>query len=228
MRQYLIFVPLLVAANSPSRAPIEVLETYSQAFERGGTLEIDGSYGALIIEGWSNSSVKLKLEKKTIKGYDFADHDRFKKDLDQTLVRFQRVSPGLLRLETKFAPSKLLQRPAPGKSPLELVYNLMVPRDTKLVIRHDVGLVRIREVTGQMDVDSRRGEVEVSLPATHNSSIHAVTKIGDVESDFHPEARKKSLVGAELNDDSGRPRHRVDLRVGVGAIKISRQIPETI
>ena len=111
---------------------------------------------------------------------------------------------------------------------MDLTYYLSVPRDTKLVIRHDIGLVKIREVIGQLDVNSRVGEVEVSLPESHNSSIHAAARIGDVESDFHPEARRKRLVGAELNDDSGRPRHRVDLKVGVGAIKITRQRPEII
>lgn len=232
MRPYLIFIPCLwltnnVLANNTTRTPIEVLETYSEAFQSHGTLEIDGSYGALIIEGSSSPNVRLKLEKKTIKGYNLADHDQFKKDIDQTLVRFQRMSPGYLRLQTKL-PRFNLKRPLQGRSNLDLTYYLTVPRDTKLIIRHDVGLVKIREVIGQLDVRSKVGEVEVSLSESHNSSIHASTRIGDVESDFHPEVTRKLLLGAELNDDSGRPRHRVDLQVGVGAIKITRQRPETI
>ena len=229
MRPYLIFIPCLVLANNhPQASPIEVLETYTEAFEPHGTLEIEGSYGALIIEGSSNTNVRLKLEKKTIKDYNLADHDHLKKDIDQTLVRFERMSPGYLRLQTKLPSFNLLKRPLQGRSNLNLIYYLTVPRDTKLVIRHDVGLVTIREVIGQLDVKSNAGEVEVSLSDSHNSSIHASTRIGDVESDFHPEVKRNSSTGAELNDNSGRPRHRVDLQVGVGAIKITRQRPETI
>ena len=33
-----------------------------------------------------------------------------------------------------------------------MIYYLTVPRDTKLVIRHNVGLVKLREVIGQLDV----------------------------------------------------------------------------
>ena len=76
MRLYLIFIPCLVLANNHPRAsPIEVLETYTEAFEPHSTLEIEGSYGALIIEGSSNTNVRLKLEKRTIKDYNLADHD---------------------------------------------------------------------------------------------------------------------------------------------------------
>ena len=46
----------------------------------------------------------------------------------------------------------------------------MVPRDTRLIIRHDVGLVKIREVTGQMDVSNRIGELDVSLAASLGAS----------------------------------------------------------
>ena len=62
------------------------------------------------------------------------------------------------------------KRPLQGKTNLQLTYHLMVPRDTRLIIRHDVGLVKIREVTGQMDVSNRIGELDVSLAASLGAS----------------------------------------------------------
>ena len=109
-----------------------------------------------------------------------------------------------------------------------MIYYLTVPRDTKLVIRHNVGLVKLREGIGQLDVRSHFGEGEVSLSDSHNSSIHAATRIGEVKSDFHPDVKRKSPVGAELNDESGGPRRRGDLQVRVGAIKINPQRSENI
>ena len=119
--------------SSSSRAwcwPITILrhrqlkcwKTYTEAFEPHGALEIDGSYWALIIEGCSHTNVRLKLEKKTIKDYNLADHDHLKKDIDQTLVRFERMSPGHLRLQTKLPGFNLLKRPLQGRSNLNLIY----------------------------------------------------------------------------------------------------------
>ena len=120
------------------------------------------------------------------------------------------------------------KRPLQGKTNLQLTYHLMVPRDTRLIIRHDVGLVKIREVTGQMDVSNRIGELDVSLAASQRSSIYARARVGEVESDFYVEPRSKFLVGAELKDNSGGSSRKVELRVGVGAIRISKQKPEEI
>ena len=191
-------------------------------------LEIDGSYGELIIEGWSSPSVKLKLEKRTVHSYPLSDHDQMKLELDRTFVEFRKSGSHGLRMETKLAGFHLWKRPLQGKTNLQLTYHLMVPRDTRLIIRHDVGLVKIREVTGQMDVSNRIGELDVSLAASQRSSIYARARVGEVESDFYVEPRSKFLVGAELKDNSGGSSRKVELRVGVGAIRISKQKPEEI
>ena len=112
----------MLANNHPQAYPIEVLETLHGSFRTHGTLEIEGSYWALIIEGCSHTNVRLKLEKKTIKDYNLADHDHLKKDIDQTLVRFERMSPGHLRLQTKLPGFNLLKRPLQGRSNLNLIY----------------------------------------------------------------------------------------------------------
>lgn len=233
MKLYSMILPTLtlatnlLATNSGSY-PIEVLETHSQPFERGGVLEIDGSFGALIIEGWSSPTVKLKLEKRTSQSYPLSDHDEIKLELDRTLVAFRKSGIKGLRMETRLAGFHLWKRPLQGKTNLQLTYHLMVPRDTRLIIRHDVGLVKIREITGHLDVSNRIGELDVSLPDSHDSSIYARARIGEVKSDFHPEARRKFLLGAELRDDAGSSSKRVELRIGIGAIKISKQKPEEI
>ncbi len=233
MKRFFMILPTLwlptnlLATNSGSY-PVEVLETHSQPLERGGVLEIDGSFGELIIEGWSSPTVKLKLEKRTNQSYPLSDHDEIKLELDRTLVLFRKSGNHGLRMETRLAGFHLLKRPLQGKTNLKLTYHLMVPRDTRLIIRHDVGLVKIREVIGQLDVSNRIGELDVSLAASQNSSIYARARVGEVESDFHPEARRKFLVGAELKDDSSSSSRKVELRVGVGAIRISKQKPEEI
>ena len=78
----------------------------------------------------------------------------------------------------------------------------------------------MNDVTGDIDVQSRTGDMIVMLPDPGPYSIDARTKLGSVSSDFVGKAARQLLVGSQFALPNQAPSRRIYLRMGCGSIEI--------
>jgi len=100
-----------------------------------------------------------------------------------------------------------------------------VPRDSRLVVRHDNGYVWVSDVTGDIEVKSHTGDMIVMLPDPGPYSIDARTRMGSVSSDFIGNGHKQFPVGTQFVHASQAPSRRITLRMGRGNITIKNGPP---
>jgi hypothetical protein len=104
-------------------------------------------------------------------------------------------------------------------------YKVYVPRDSRLVVHHDNGYVWVSDVTGDIEVTSRTGDMIVMLPDPGPYSIDARTRMGSVSSDFTGRSLNRFLVGTHFGYGSQAPSRRIYLRTGGGSITIKKGPP---
>jgi len=104
-------------------------------------------------------------------------------------------------------------------------YKVLVPRDSRLVVRHDTGYIWVSDVTGDIDVNSRTGDMIVMLPDTISYSVDARTRLGSVSSDAMGKGQYRFVAGNHFAYASQTPSRRVSLRMGCGSITIKRVRP---
>ena len=106
---------------------------------------------------------------------------------------------------------------------MEADYEIHVPRDSRLAIRHGSGFEQVRGVTGDIQASASRGDILLWLPLG-SYSIDAATRFGTVSSELDGAAHDLLLVGKRFGRASPGPTHHLELRMGFGGITI-RQIP---
>lgn len=215
MRLLTVFSTVLLAGCLPlfGGAPLprmDAVTTDKVDFAPGGTIRIEASVGELNVEGWDEPSVEVTVTRYT---WD-ANAERAKRELDRVQVGKPVVSGKELTLTTKH--SKV--------SGIYVDYRIRVPRDSKLVIRHDVGDVIVYDVAGDIDASARVGGIAVQVPASEHYVVDAKNKaLGDIYSDLSGKRRETwVLMGDSLESNpQGATRH-LRLRVGVGGITIQK------
>jgi hypothetical protein len=184
-------------------------------FAPGGLIRCDGSFGSLNIEGWDRSEVEIAVTKTTEKYYRARELQEAAKLLEGVHISTERRSDTELTIST-----------SKGKGVL-LDYEIRVPRDSRLVIRHGVGQVLVSNVTGDIEAAGHRGDILLMLPNTGMYSIDAQTKLGVVTSDVAGEIRRRRyLAGERLASPAAS--HRLNLRMGFGGITIKGVPPEAV
>jgi len=214
-------LPLL--AKVPLQS-VQVTTTDHVEFAAGGTIRLSGSMGQLDVEGWDRPEVEITVAKSTYRGNTPKDRDEATQELNRVRVTAQRKSDGELLISTSY-PSRKLTRPLRGKTDLNLEYHIKVPRDSRLVIRHDSGDVRLYDLTGEIDATSRAGDMVLLLPESGRYSIDAKCSVGGVRSDFDGKHGTPFLVGDRFHEETQAPASRVHLRVGIGGIQILKMAP---
>jgi hypothetical protein len=204
----------LLSARPPhgNLEPAEVVDTQQQIFNSGGLLEITDSYGDMDIVGWDQPEIEIVVTKSTNRRYSPAELDRAIAALDRIVITAEERTVDHLLIRTAF-PSRTAMRPVHGKSHVHLSYTIRVPRQTRLLVKHDMGELRVHDVTASMLLSNRVGDIIVSLPENERYTIDAKAKIGGVNSEWPPPE--------ELADDGAAP-HQLQLRVGVGAITVKK------
>src|SRR5579863_6179298 len=128
----IVAAPLLQGEES-AKKPMEVSGTERVSFASGGTIRFDKSFGDLYVEGWDQPQVEMTL----IKSFERYDAP---KDAAQRLegVKFTAEHPSQTELVigTTIPPHSFFQHPFGGKGPVNVRYELHVPRDSHLVIHH--------------------------------------------------------------------------------------------
>ncbi|MBK5293969.1 MAG: hypothetical protein JJE04_20125 [Acidobacteriia bacterium] len=208
----------LLATQPRSRVEVTTSETI--AFSPGGAIRIDDSFGKLHVEGWDRDEVELKVTRRTHRRYEMEDEWKARQNLQRITVEATRWSRDL-HIVTRF-PNPSVFHPLGGRSNLDMDYRLMVPRKANLHIRHSIGEVEVRGVSGELNVTNKVGEVALRLPDTGEYNIRAQAKIGDVNADFHGRSRRSHLIGAVFDMPNRHGGTRVYAYVGIGEVRIAR------
>jgi hypothetical protein len=115
--------------------------------------------------------------------------------------------------------------PATTQAGVTVEYRIHAPRDSRLVIHHDTGYVWISDITSDIEVTSRTGDMIVMLPVPGFYSIDARTAAGSISSDFTGMGRNRFLFGNAFTYTDERQSRRVFLRMGRGSITVKKGPP---
>lgn len=221
-------IPLIAAGGADVIGkPPQLTTTDHLNFAPGGLIRIDGSYGTLNIEGWDKPEVEVTVTRsRPLRFGDSSKPDQDQHRLESITIKTALKSPTELTISTTL-PSvhRIWFSPLPRTTTndVDADYEIHVPRDSRLAIRHGVGFVQVRGVTGDIQASAGRADILLWLPLGAYS-IDAKTKFGIVSSELDGTASDRYLVGEHFARPTPAPSHRLDLRVGFGGITI-RQIP---
>jgi hypothetical protein len=232
-------LPLFGAGKPEERGPrqsFEVTTTQRVPFLPGGTIRLDNSYGYLTVEGWDEPEVEITATKSTDRFFESGEKEKAEKNFDHIRVLTERRSDKELAISTTLPvrnslftsvlPSGEIIASRPllpnNKRGITVEYTVHVPRDSRLVVRHDNGYVWVSDVTGDIDVNSHTGDMIVMLPDPGSYFINATTRIGSVSSDFEGKRLSQFLLGTHFAYPSEGPSRRIDLRMGRGSITIKK------
>lgn len=226
----LAFLGMTLPASGQSaiKPPAEKTTTERVDFAPGGTIRINGSYGALNIAGWDRPEVDVTVIKSLPYGYKAKQPDQAAADLDRVRIVTEHKSAPELTISTEL-PSRRhawlppFTRHTTGGVGVE--YEIQVPRDSRLRIHHGTGSVSVNDVAGDIDASVGRGDILLWLPPA-SYSLDARTKFGIVSSDLEGAAHNRHMIGESFTRDNSPPSHRLHLRMGFGGITLKEILPE--
>jgi hypothetical protein len=237
MTQKAILVPVLavvlaasLVADENLKPPAGSMSTQAADFAPGGTIRVDGSYDDLYVEGWDRARVELTTTKFMPYEYDPEHPQHGAQNLETVGVDLERKSPTEMTISTSLPAKKGLLTKLGMSSKtnhVRIAYHLHVPRDSKLVIHHNVGLVSVSDVTGDIEATCHRGDIVLWLPESAKYTIDARNKLGKVSSDFTGGSVTRFLVGQEFKGSDASAPHRLFLRMGFGGITLKPILPES-
>ena len=123
--------------ESKDRAEILLREIF--AFSPGGVVEINDSFGDVKVEGWDQNDIEVTTIRASRREYLAREQARAIAELNKIVITPAKVSESRFVISTEFPSRSLFSRPLRGKTNLELEYRIKVPRESNLVIRHDIG-----------------------------------------------------------------------------------------
>jgi hypothetical protein len=180
------------------------------------------------VEGWEQPKVEVTVLKMLSYGFKSDQKER----LERVHVATDRRSDSELSISTSAPSANRLVHPFAGKGGgVALEYWIRVPRSSRLVIQHGVGMVSISSVVGDIDASGGRGDLLLGLPGTGPYAIDARSKLGVVSSDFAGSPRLalyrmgERFATVDAKDTTAGPRIR--LRMGFGGITIKRVAAES-
>jgi hypothetical protein len=214
-----------IAAGETIQRPQSVSSTESVSFAPGGTIRFDNSFGDLYVEGWDQPRVEMTL----IKSFDdYAPPKNAAELLERVKFTTEHPSASELVIGTTIPSRSFFRHPFGGRGPVNVRYELRVPRDSHLVIHHGGGNILIGNVTAGIEATNREGDIVLMLPTPGPYAIDAKSKMGTVISDFAGKAHVRYFIGERFaGDDANAPR-KIFLRVGFGGITIKEVPPEAL
>jgi hypothetical protein len=201
-----------------------VVDTEQMVFSSGGTIELQDSFGQVSIEGWDRAEVELSVIKTTQRKYSELEMPHAMAELDRILIGTERPSDNHLVITTTF-PDRNMTRPLRGKSNVDLEYHIRAPRQTRLIVKHDIGEVNVSDIVGDMRLTARIGDISLHLSPEARYAVNAKAKVGEVCSVWGNSMRDH-LIGAQALEPADPPAYELYLRVGVGDISVQKLIEE--
>ena len=189
MRYKLALVGLCLAClmlgDDEARQKVQVSKTEKMDFPANGTLRLQNSTGELTIEGWDQPGVEITTTKSSKEEYLAKDRDKAAKELDRVQVSAKQNGNDLV-ITTEYP----RHRAFPYVTSLstvtnfDLAYVIKVPRNAKLIVKHEDGEVHVDDVTGNIQATARQGLISLRLEGDTPPAIDAKSYIGTVNSDF--------------------------------------------
>jgi hypothetical protein len=218
-------VTCLLLGENEGRRKVEVSKTENVDFPTNGTLRLQNSTGELVIEGWDQPGVEITTTKSSKEEYLSRDRAKAAQDLDRVQVSTKRTGDELV-VTTEFPH----HRAFPYVTSLQTVtnfdieYRVKVPRNAKLIVKHDDGEVHIDDVTGNIQVTVRQGLIALRLVSEVPPAVDAKSDLGSVNSDFagneihHPRPFGHQFVQGTAPGNSAA--QNLHLKIGFGDIII--------
>jgi hypothetical protein len=210
-----------IEANAP-REPVEVKTVLSAGFSPGTVVRIAGTAGQLNIEAWDQPRVEATLTRTEFADAD--DRDRVKRRLERIGLTVEKRGNDIA-VELKTPKRNFLARWLRGKTNAALVCRVMVPRNAKLVVRHQNGGVFVYGTAADIDARARFGDIVLQLADPSQYAIDARVKVGGVYTDYSGRYRHPVPVGEKFASATTAGGHVVRLRVGIGGISVVKMGP---
>jgi len=208
---------LLLADDTPPRK-VQISKTERLDFQAGGVLRIKNSLGEVAVEGWDRPDAEITTVKSTKGAYPPQKLQKARDVLDRVQIGARREGDELI-ITTEFPGRHALSGLLRGVD-FDLDYRIHVPVDTRLIAERAVGEVHVNNLTNDIQVAVRQGEITLGLPEEGRYTISAQSDFGDVVSDFPgQEKRRLCFIGDRIENDAPAP-HKLNLRIGYGNIII--------
>ena len=208
-------------AKAPQQ-PVAVTTTQSADYSTGTTIRIGGTAGELNIEAWDQPRVEATL---TTTEYANANkRDATKKKLEQIGLGVEKKGNEIgveLKTPSRHFWAKLLR----GKTNATVVCRVMVPRDAKLVVRHQNGSVLVYGAAGDIDASAQFGDIVLQMADPGQYAIDAKVRMGGVYTDYTGQYKGRLRVGDSFVSEGTTGAHKLTLRVGIGGIDIVKMGP---
>jgi len=214
----------MIQAQDPSLQVTQVSKTEHVDFPAGGTLRLDKSIGELTIDGWDQPGMEITTTKSTKNLFTPKDREKELKDLDNVRVS-TKLNGNELVVNTEFPHHTSFPwvSPVSDTTNFDLEYRIMVPRDTKIFVKHNAGEVHLVGLTGNIEATVPQGLISLWLSGDVTRAIDAKSHIGSVTSDY-PGAvtRYPWPLGHEVKEAPSTTAQNLRLRVGYGDIIIRK------
>jgi hypothetical protein len=208
---------LLLADDTPPQK-IQISKTEHMDFPAGGVLRLKNSVGELTVEGWDRPDIEITTVKSTKGEYPSQEREKAVKELDRVHVETHREGTELV-ISTDYPGGRFLSSLFGGTAGFDLDYRIKVPASTRLIADHGVGEVHVDNLTGDIQVAVRQGEITLDLPEQGRYAVDAKSSCGSVISDFPGKEKSRFwFIGHQVeNEDSSAP-HKLNLKIGYGDI----------
>lgn len=227
-----VFLPAMLIAAAPALAadaettvgaPVAVARSLSVPAAARGLVTVDETWGDLDIVAWDRPEVTVDFQATTQKPYPAGEVAAAREKLERFGVEAKAASAESVTV-TGLNPGASLGSPFGGKSGIRVRYTVHVPRDSRLVVRHHVGNVRVKDVAGDVDAQGGTGELTLDLPIGDRTAIEASTRVGDIslpaELRDRGELKRRALVGERFSYEPANAERRVIARLSIGSIDI--------
>jgi hypothetical protein len=216
----ILLIPLALAL-SPGllRAQPESTRTVRLDLLPGGTIRVEKTYGDLFLEGWDQPQIEITFTKSTATAYDSGDPQRLAKQMESVQVEAVKSAGNEISISAK--------APRAARNSVGLDIHVFAPRGSKLVLRHGVGDIVVRDIGGDIDSSTERGDVTLWLPGGRTYAIDARSRAGTISSELPGSHRSHYLFGQTFVNASSGSSQRLHLRVGIGGITLKPLLPES-
>ncbi len=211
---------------------VQATSTERMEFAPGGLIRLNTASGNLRScgrMGPARDQEEITTTKSTRRTYGPDQQDEAARCLESARVTTERRSGTEVALSEVVPSRGFFDTLFGGGCGVAVEHRIQVPRDSRLVIRHEAGYVLVSHVTGDIEATSRSSDLMLMLPGPGPYSIDAKSKYGSVASD-HAGAkvsrRTAKLFSEQFDGTNPAPSRRIYLRIGFGAITI-KEVPPT-
>jgi hypothetical protein len=220
MTKKLIFCGLLLGGlldAQETRQKVQTSETQKIPFEPSAALRLDNSIGQVNIQGWTKPDVEVTIIKSTKSEYDSAKREEGAKELEGIKTTFSRKNEEIV-LATEFKKGGF--PPFETRPPVDVIYQIRMPRDGRLVVAQDTGSVNLSQLSGDIQVTVHKGSITAMVPGDAQYSLDAKSKFGTVTSNLAKPLHGLFFLGEQLDYDTPKKAHKLYLRAKFGDIVI--------